>query len=161
MIEFRIAGSAEIKPDYKSKGVMVFTHADISHVLVIFRRGPELPWMIIDSTGDGVTEHPLDKFLETHKLIYDIDITKYVTRPCCAIAWLEGNFGKDYSEGQYFGFVFDFLKGFVRDGESELICSELVPRFIDKWTTLTCFKGADFDFINPKEAIKTLMEAVA
>lgn len=160
-MRFWIFGSAEIKPDTVSKGIMAFTHSDMSHAGVIYQRSPFGPEMIVDSTGKGVTDHPLSDFLKTHRLVHRIDITQYVSSFHYALGWLEGNKGKEYSEAQYVGFVAGFMKRFVRDGESEMVCSEFAARFIDKCTALTCFKDADFDFINPKDCLEILTKAVA
>jgi hypothetical protein len=152
---FAFAG-AEVEPDFVSKSIMKAIGTNYSHVGIIIQEEGEEYGHIIDATGKGVCKSKVEDYIKDHELLEMIDITRFVLNGSNAKSWLEGNLGKDYSEGQFVGFKIPALKKLVGDGESELICSELCARFCNKHTTIDAFLETDPDFICPKTFIEGL-----
>lgn len=153
-MKFYLFSSAEIKPDWLSRKIMKYLKCDYSHIGVIVEH--EGHSAIYHSTGEAVNLKYMDSFMTDHILVHKIDITKHIIDLQFAHGWCEGSIGKDYSESQYLGLIFPWLKNLSGDGRSEMICSEFGARFIDECTTIPSFDRTNCDFIDPKVCIETL-----
>lgn len=135
-----VAVSAEIKPDFVSRMIMWFTKATFSHIMIIDKGE------IVHSVGEGNSKADLNKYLETHKLqAKRIRLKKpydYFR------GYVDGSQGKEYSESQYWGFLFKPLRKFFRNGNEKEICSEYVARCLNHCCG---YDFKDMDFLTPKQ----------
>lgn len=157
-MKFYIFASREHEPDYVSAKVMKKTNCEWSHCGIIVENFEGDEGDIYDATAKGVLKRDLSDFLVDHTLIHKIDITDYMLSFQFALGWIKCSIGKSYSKKMYVGFLFNWLKPFVRDGFTEVVCSEYAGRFVDSCTILSCFENADFDFLDQKSMIETLLK---
>lgn len=151
-MRIEVAVSAEKEPDFVSRQIMKYMGAPYSHIFFI-HKGKH-----IGVDGKGVNVVDMDFFLKDH-MIMGSEFIDLEWSEEYFLGWVEGNKGKEYSESQYLGFIFDGVKSLFSDGSKELICSEFVARALDYSSprVLDYLRfGWDFDYVSPKE----LWEAV-
>lgn len=141
-----IAVARENKPDFVSSMIMFFMRTNYSHVLMCKDR------VIYHSVGKGVEAVPYGAFMKDHTL----PITRLVKLTCTLDQlgdYLDAHIGKEYSESQYIGFIFPFLKPFFRNRKKKTICSEFVARLLNNCCG---YEFKDCDFLSPKNVIEAL-----
>lgn len=175
-LRFFVCASAEIDPDFTSRGIMRFIRAPYSHVLieVVDESGHAMIW---DCTEKGVTRHPASEFLKTHRYVERLEVTGLLQYPpMMAMGWLWGSEGGDYGESQYVAILISQLQAALRwlakviprivkraaawallrfsNGRARLICSEYVAYFILDLCGLRLHPN--LDVIDPKMVIERL-----
>ena len=146
-MKISVGFTAELKPDFISRSIMKFLKTDYSHVFLIH------DGIIYHSDGRGVNKIHLEYYKKTHKLVYEFPLEISLTEKEFE-AYMKGAQGKEYSESQYLGFLFDFMKKWVRNGEEKMICSELVAQVLQDFGGFTLPKEADF--MSPKDVYNLL-----
>ena len=151
----RVAVTKEINPDFQSKHIMSALEKmppqagyTCSHILFIHDDS------IYHCTGRGVTKDSLSEFLKTHVIVKEKEIKFFNGNLDQFIGFNEAliEMNVDYSEGQFVGFLFPHLEKYVKDGRSELVCSEYAG-----WTGAKYFGSKykeDYDFLDPIESFE-------
>lgn len=141
---FQVASCREKKPDLVSWLLMKVLKSDYSHVLII--QDGITVW---HQVGTGFASEPLEEILKTH------DLPDVITVKCpdeaMARGYIKRMVGTPYSESQYLGFIFPFLKRFFRNRHMRAICSEVVADFLKD--CCGCVIVEDTDYIDPVQAI--------
>jgi hypothetical protein len=148
-MKFEILAIGELEPDFVSRRIQRYLGTDYSHIGILV----DGLWLY-HATGIGFHMVPLAAFLPGHAIRHrfawelDRDTTQY------ALGWLEGCVGCEYSQSQYLGFLFPFLRPFVANGKSKTVCSEAGAQFM-----FDCLKVREprlfaCDWINPKDIVE-------
>lgn len=154
-----IVVTAEKKPDLGSRLIMWWTKSKFSHCLIRY----DHPWgktMIFQATSEGVNVVEAEEFFKTHIAVDNILDIKLNCTPEEFVGYVEGSCGKDYSESQYLGFLFNWkwLRDWFADGDKELVCSELVASVIQRWTHIRFDK--QLDYLTPAEVLETVRKGL-
>lgn len=141
---FQIASCRENKPDLLSAALMRVMRANYSHVIII-----ENGDTVYHATGKGFHAEPLSEVLKAHTLPDIIEVN--CPDESLANGYLRRMIGMDYSESQFLGFIFPFMKPFFRNRHQRAICSEAVSDFLKD--CCGCEINEDTDYIDPVKAI--------
>lgn len=162
---FKIFVCGEKDPDWVSRKIMKKLGTDYSHIGMFVT--VDVFEIIYHSVGKGFSkiddiEHyeEMKTFLKEHNF-QEIDITKYIKNEQFALGYLEGRLGAEYSESQYLGFIFGFMRRFVKNGRAKGICSEEAARFLVNCCNHELkFDRSKFDFVSPKDVWEKVNEIV-
>lgn len=141
---YQVASCRENKPDFLSWILMKFMGVNYSHVLII--EDGKTVW---HQVGSGFASEPLEEILKTHTLPDIITVT--CPDEALARGYIKRMIGTPYSESQFLGFIFPFLKVFFRNRHQRAICSEVVCDFLKD--CCGCEINEDTDYIDPVKAI--------
>lgn len=152
-MKFELIAMGEVKPDFLSRRIQAAIKADYSHVAILVDG-----YQVFHATGKGFHKSDLPTELEGGKTVIRRRIEIPVERECCALAWLNARLGLRYSNLQYLGFIFPFLRWipFVNNGRSEVVCSEVVADFVAenaKLGSICAMAFRDCDFVDPKQCV--------
>lgn len=146
-MKFSIFVSKEDNPDFMSRRIMKRYDSDFSHIGIIV--GMHGKKRVYHSVGKGFSSMPLHELNKDHSLQI-IDITDYIVSHDYALGYLQGRIGVEYSFSQYLGFVFPWMRVFVRNKEQKGICSEEVARFCNHVCKPELkVSNENFDFLPP------------
>jgi len=118
--------------------------ADFSHIGIIWN-----DITVFHATYIGYNKMNLHDFKQKNKILGRQKINVNVSDQMYALGWLNGNLGKDYSQSQFLGFMFGWMKPLVNNNDERGICSEFVARFLQECTKIIIVR--DPDFIDPKQ----------
>lgn len=159
MIKISIFVCAENDPDWVSRKIMKVIRADYSHIGIIVDDRT-----VYHMVGKGFSTMPLAELQVGHTLQLK-NITNHIDNIQYALGYLEGRLGVEYSQSQYLGFLFPFLRQFVRNNREKGVCSEEVARFL-----LLCGKPQriesnihnldSLDFVSPKDVWEALAQEI-
>ena len=154
MTKIQIFIARETPADWVSRKIMKVIGADYSHIGII------VGTTVFHMVGKGFCEMHLEDMQKGHKL-WTIDVTLQMKDIHFILGYLEGRRGVSYSQSQYIGFLFPWLRFLVRNNRSKGVCSEEVARFL-----LLCGKPEDvkdhvgklghLDFVSPKDVWEAL-----
>lgn len=144
------AFSAPLEFSLKSWLIMKVIGFDCSHALIIING------TVYHHVGKGIVAEPLAVFSQRRKIKYRIDISDRITAsPETIMHWLGKKLGQEYSQSQYWGFVFKGLQPVFKNGRDKGICSEFVAEFYNT------FCGGSFtglDFLSPGDVYHTIRD---
>lgn len=154
-MKFYIFVSGEYEPDFLSKKIMKRFETNYSHIGMVLEDEFDKK-EIFHSVGKGFSTANWDIFLLGHHVRL-IDITDKVKNAQYALGYLQGRMGIEYSFSQYLGFVFPFLRKFVRNKTEKGICSEEAARFLYHCCIHELRVDPNkFDFVSPKDVWEKL-----
>lgn len=151
-MKFEIFVSREKNPDFISRMIMKVTKADFSHIGVLVNGTT-----VIHAVGEGYLEQSAESFL-VKKMFVELHEVKVVNEQY-SLGWLHGNLGKDYSQSQFFGFLFPFLRPLLDNNRTKGYCSEFMLDF-----AIDCLVGGhtlaecDSDWYSPKQTLQKIKE---
>lgn len=150
---FELIALGEVKPDFVSSCIQRKIRANYSHIAIL-KDGK----FVFHATGKGVNRTTLDRLLADGPCVIRRRVEIPVENEDIAYGWLLGRLGLRYSNLQYLGFIFPFLRflPFVNNGRREAVCSELGADFVvdcsnQKWIASKAY--GDCDFIDPKQCM--------
>lgn len=141
-MKVRICVAAEKIPDFISWRIMRFLKFAASHIFIVYKD------RMYHAIEEGITDHDFLEFCKDHHIVAKKEVEFFCTEEEF-FAWYAKIKGTPYSQSQYVGFFFPFLKRFVRNKRKAAICSEFVA-----WAMEDLARRSDFgdsDFLNPKE----------
>lgn len=152
-MRFEIVAIGEIDPDFLSSRIQKGIGADYSHVGILV--DDRLLW---HATGKGFHCSQIQDELKGSVIRRRVGIP--VFDESFARGWLNGRKGTRYSNLQYLGFIFPFLRflPFVDNGRKEVVCSEIAADFIVDCAIVHNDRLADTDWIDPKECMDIAAE---
>lgn len=145
-MKFSILAVGELEPDFVSKRIQHFLKTDYSHSAILVE-----DFMVYHATGKGFHAIPLHSLLPGHALRHKIDFELPDAQSHYACGWLQGALGHEYSQSQYLGFLFPFLKRWVANGNSKTVCSEAVGQFMFDCLNVKDARLYECDFLSPKD----------
>lgn len=155
----KIFVAREVEPDWVSRKIMKVIGADYSHIGIIVD-----DTIVFHMVGEGFSQCPL-KEMESDHVLQTKDITDRI-HMTYALGYLQGRLGVEYSQSQYLGFLFPFMRRFVRNNKEKGVCSEEVARFLlvcgqEKYISGYLNRFIDLDFVSPKDVWETLTISLA
>jgi len=158
-MKFAIFVSGELKPDFMSKRIMKKFGCHYSHIgMVTSSMGVQRFYHSVGKGFSKMLTEEIKQFKKEH-IVWYIDITEHIESVDFARGYLEGRIGVEYSYSQYLGFVFPWLRPFVKNDKEKGICSEEAARFL-----YTCCKSiirvdsSKFDFVSPQDVWQFLQK---
>lgn len=148
-MKFEILAVGELEPDFASRQIQRFLKTDYSHCVILV----DERWCY-HATAKGFHMIPLTALLPGHAIRARFAFELEVGPTQFALGWLQGALGHEYSQSQYLGFLFPFLRRFVANGNSKTVCSEAAGQFM-----FECLKVQDArlyacDFLSPKDIVE-------
>lgn len=157
-MKFEVAVCREVKPDIFSWLIMKFSGKPYSHAFVIVDEE-----IIFECVEKGVVKSAVADLLKggAHVIVDRVQVfPSYYPRQGCracvdrdAYGYLRGSIGISYSQMQIPAFILKFLRKFVRNGRSRMICSEFVAWFLKEGLGHLHEKLEDCDFVSPEEVL--------
>ncbi len=146
-MKFEIIAIGEEKPDFVSSRIQKALGTDYSHVAILVDEE-----VIYHATGKGFHKEYLCDVLPGHIIRHRFEV-RSARSDEFSLGWLEGNIGVPYSNLQYLGFIFPWMRKFVDNGRKRTICSEAVGDAMQE-----CFGYLidDTDFKSPKDIVEIL-----
>lgn len=148
-MKFEILALGELEPDFASRHIQAFLGTDYSHCAILV----DGLWAY-HATAEGFHMTPWATLSPGHAVRHrfewelDRDTTQY------ALGWLEGCLGCEYSESQYLGFLFPFLRHFVANGRSKTVCSEAAGQFMFDCLKIKEARLYACDWLTPKDIVE-------
>lgn len=158
-MKFEVVVVGELKPDFVSRHIQRYQSAvagkpiDYSHAAIIVDGK-----RVFDATGRGIGECTLEELLDKGEAVIRRSFEVKVMSECCALTWLTARRGLGYSNLQYIGFLFPFLRAlpFVRNGRKRTVCSEFVADFLCDWSIYPKQAFDNGDFLLPMDIVNRL-----
>lgn len=145
-----VAVAREKNPDFVSRMIMRWMGRPYSHIFIIHQN------KLIHSTGKGVHNTWLDEFMVDHDIMIKRRVPIGSGKTVAYFkGFVAGCSGKEYSESQYIGFLFPFLRRFFRNGREKTICSEFVANVLNNCCG---YDIRNIDFVSPKDVMEYVIE---
>lgn len=148
-MKFEVLAIGEEKPDFVSRRIQSFLGTDYSHCAILVadrwcyhatEQGFNMvPWI-----------HVAPGHIIRHRFAFELD----PARTQFSLGWLHASLGKEYSESQYLGFLFPFLRRFVANDRSKTVCSEAVGQFLFDCVGVKHGSLHKCDFLSPKDVVE-------
>lgn len=148
-MKISILAIGEEKPDFVSRRIQSFLGTNYSHAAILV----EDHWLY-HATAKGFHQIPLHLVLPGHVIRHRFDYELNQEQSQYALGWLQGALGHEYSQSQYLGFLFPWLRRFVANGNSKTICSEAVGQFMFDCLNIREARLYACDFLSPKDVVE-------
>lgn len=146
-MQILVCVSTEKIPDFISWQIMRRLRYAGSHIFIVYQG------RMYHSVERGVCHDDFTAFSADHHITHQKEVSLNCTEEEF-FAWFEKHQGIQYSNAQYFGFFFGFLKRFVRNYRKKAICSEFVAWVLTDLAGRIEFKDADF--LSPKDVFELI-----
>lgn len=151
-MKFEVVTVGELEPDFVSSRIQAVQSSmrgfpiNYSHAAVIVTGA--FGQRVFDATGRGISECTLEELLDQGGAKIRRRFVIPVRREEFALGWIQGRLGVRYSNLQYLGFLFPFLRWIpgVRNGRGGAVCSEFVADFLHDCSNLNqkCFSQSEW-----------------
>jgi hypothetical protein len=150
---FHIVGLGHVNPDFFSRRIQCGIGAPYSHIGILVNGS-----IVYHATSKGFHISSLEEVLDYGRVVIRRKVPVPVSKPCCAITWLNARIGLKYSVLQYLGFIFPVLRfiPFVNNGRRETVCSEIGADFIAECSSMKDIASmayGDCDWVDPKRCL--------
>ena len=148
MMKLEIIATHEKKIDFVSKNLELFMGTSYSHNAIVVDEA-----VVYHATEKGFHKMPLSNLLLQCDIRHRFEFVRPIPEFYYAHGWLDGCVGREYSESQYFGFLFPFLKPMLQNGRKKTICSEVVADFMIDCLKIDDDRLSDADWLTPKDIV--------
>lgn len=159
---FEVVTVGELEPDFVSSRIQAVQSSmrgfpiNYSHAAILVT--DEKGCRVFDATGRGISECTLEELLDAGGAVIRRRFLIPVKSPCCAMMWIQGRLGVGYSNLQYLGFLFPFLRWLpgVRNGRKGSVCSEFVADFLHDCADLNQKAFSQSEWMMPVDLVDHL-----